>query len=565
MGQHRITPHQTSFHKAAVRVATTTSVNLASPPSSVDGVALSAGDRILVRAQSTPAQNGVYVHGATWTRATDCNTALDFAEGTTVSVIAGTTLAGTRFRFFPAATTFVVGVTAVSIVQDTSESLTLLFGSGGRQPSNAFLIDDAASIQVAMLASGVTHFTMSSDQPGTLEPLSSADGGADPTDIWTLSGGALTIEAVGTEVGTGYALSAQASRRGRGAYYAEVVCVAVTGADIHIGIIGRTDAINADVLLGVDIPGVGYHPDGAVSVMGVSQAGSWDSLADGDILGIYLDFANPDDPTQDGAGDWEARAYFSINGVWQGGGDPETNANPVVFSTDFATDWVLGASVLAAATGPELRFIPAGPYTYAPGLGETGFTIAQGSAGDYLACPSISLASPEDFEFTSSTQYSPLGIGRSIQVTTDAAYDGGDLSITVLRSDTGEEETRTIEVADGGGTVYLDIPIQAVLACSNLGTYTAGTFAVQRGPLWSPIGAPASDRGGVLRPAPIAANPAPTMVNMDTNVGVLVETPDIAGEDLNMLDLRTLSRPPSPSGERYCLQYKVYFRTLTAP
>ena len=59
--------------KASVRAATTGNITL-SGAQTVDGVAVVAQDRVLVKDQSTPSQNGVYVVSAgSWTRAGDFN------------------------------------------------------------------------------------------------------------------------------------------------------------------------------------------------------------------------------------------------------------------------------------------------------------------------------------------------------------------------------------------------------------------------------------------------------------------------------------------------------------
>lgn len=60
--------------KQSVRVATNSDVNLASPGNPLGGVTLSTGDRVLVRGQSAPAQNGIYVFNGSavaMTRASD--------------------------------------------------------------------------------------------------------------------------------------------------------------------------------------------------------------------------------------------------------------------------------------------------------------------------------------------------------------------------------------------------------------------------------------------------------------------------------------------------------------
>lgn len=57
--------------KASVRAATTANITL-SGAQTIDGVSVIAGDRVLVKDQSTASQNGIYVAAAgSWTRATD--------------------------------------------------------------------------------------------------------------------------------------------------------------------------------------------------------------------------------------------------------------------------------------------------------------------------------------------------------------------------------------------------------------------------------------------------------------------------------------------------------------
>ena len=67
--------------KASVRVATTANITL-SNTQTVDGIALSVGDRVLVKDQSTGSQNGIYVVASgSWTRASD----FDNSPGTEVT------------------------------------------------------------------------------------------------------------------------------------------------------------------------------------------------------------------------------------------------------------------------------------------------------------------------------------------------------------------------------------------------------------------------------------------------------------------------------------------------
>lgn len=87
--------------KAAVRAATTAAGTLATSfenGDAIDGVTLATGDRILIKNQAAPAENGIYVVNASGapTRATDADTAAEVLQAT-VFVEEGTTLADTQW------------------------------------------------------------------------------------------------------------------------------------------------------------------------------------------------------------------------------------------------------------------------------------------------------------------------------------------------------------------------------------------------------------------------------------------------------------------------------------
>ena len=76
--------------KDAVRVKTTANITL-SGTQTIDGIALVAGNRVLVANQTNPAENGIYVVGAgAWTRATDADAFGELTDGATVWVNEGT-------------------------------------------------------------------------------------------------------------------------------------------------------------------------------------------------------------------------------------------------------------------------------------------------------------------------------------------------------------------------------------------------------------------------------------------------------------------------------------------
>lgn len=81
--------------KAPVRVGTTGAITL-SGEQTIDGVAVIAGDRVLVKNQGNSVFNGIYVADTSaWNRAPDFDGARDVVRGSTVLVANGTTLTET--------------------------------------------------------------------------------------------------------------------------------------------------------------------------------------------------------------------------------------------------------------------------------------------------------------------------------------------------------------------------------------------------------------------------------------------------------------------------------------
>lgn len=85
--------------KDSARVSTQGNTSLASPGATVDGVTMAANDRVLVRAQTSQPENGIYIwNGAAvpMTRANDAST-FDELESAVITVDEGTS-AGSTFR-----------------------------------------------------------------------------------------------------------------------------------------------------------------------------------------------------------------------------------------------------------------------------------------------------------------------------------------------------------------------------------------------------------------------------------------------------------------------------------
>jgi len=92
-------------YKASCRIVTTTNITLSGgAPSTYDSVTLASGDRVLVNAQSTGSQNGIYIvqtlgtgSNGTWIRATDASASAYVTAGMRTFVAEGT-YAGTEYR-----------------------------------------------------------------------------------------------------------------------------------------------------------------------------------------------------------------------------------------------------------------------------------------------------------------------------------------------------------------------------------------------------------------------------------------------------------------------------------
>ena len=103
--------------KQSVRVATTENITL-SNTQTIDTVSVVAGDRVLVKDQSTGSENGIYlcVDGGSWTRATDFDNDSEVTSGAFTFVEEGNTNANNGFVLTTTGT-ITVGTTALTFSQ----------------------------------------------------------------------------------------------------------------------------------------------------------------------------------------------------------------------------------------------------------------------------------------------------------------------------------------------------------------------------------------------------------------------------------------------------------------
>ena len=128
--------------KEPVRAATTANITL-SGAQTIDGVAVVAGDRVLVKAQSTGSQNGVYVAASgSWTRATDFDASSEVV-GASCFVSEGSTLGNTVWVMTTDAPV-TVATTTMSFIQ-TNAGASYTAGAGVTIGGGIIAIDTAVT------------------------------------------------------------------------------------------------------------------------------------------------------------------------------------------------------------------------------------------------------------------------------------------------------------------------------------------------------------------------------------------------------------------------------------
>ena len=220
--------------KNSVRASTTTNITL-SALQTVDGVALNAGDRVLVMNQTTPAQNGIYIAATgAWTRSTDTNTWAELVAAYTF-VESGTTQADNGYicTVQPGGT---LGTTPVTWTQFSGAGQ-VLAGNGLTKVGNtisavgtANRIAVSATIDIAATYAGQSSITtLGTIATGAWNgtPVSVAYGGTGAT---TLTG---YVKGAGTAVLTAVAAIPNTDISGLGTMSTQNAnAVAITGGTI---------------------------------------------------------------------------------------------------------------------------------------------------------------------------------------------------------------------------------------------------------------------------------------------------------------------------------------------
>lgn len=179
--------------KVPVRCCTTENITL-SGLQTIDGVALSAGDRVLVRNQTDAVTNGIWTASiGAWARAIDFNGTYDAVLGTEVYVQSGTVNGDLRFALTTSAP--VIGSSSLTFTA-ISGTVTLL-AEEARDAAIAAAADADAAATAAGLAAGTAE-TAAGDAQGFAEAAEALVGSFNPAAATeATASAAIAVEAAG--------------------------------------------------------------------------------------------------------------------------------------------------------------------------------------------------------------------------------------------------------------------------------------------------------------------------------------------------------------------------------
>lgn len=219
----------------ALTSATTTTITMSGGmPTTLDGVALAASDRLLIKDQSGAgatgaAANGLYVYsaGTTWTRATDADISAETTSGLFVFVSEGTAN-GSNGYTLTTADPIVLGTTQLTFIQ-TSGAGQILAGAGLTKTGN--LID---------IVGTANRITANAD---SLDIASTYVGQTSITTLGTIGTGTWQGTAVAVAFGGTGANNAASARSNLSA--AGIYRLAFTSADLVAGVLPVTHGLAA--------------------------------------------------------------------------------------------------------------------------------------------------------------------------------------------------------------------------------------------------------------------------------------------------------------------------------
>ena len=218
--------------KASVRVATTANITL-SGTQTIDGISVIAGDRILVKDQSTSSANGIYdVAAGAWSRSSDADISAEVTTGMFTFVSEGTVNADSGY-VLTTDDTITLGSTSLTFVQ---------FSGAGQVTAGAGLTKSGNTIDVIGTAGRITVNANDVDIASTYLGQSSITTlGTITTGVWTgtdvavADGGTGASTAAGAKTNLGF-MTRYATTFGDGAAVDYTITHSLGTQDVHVSV-----------------------------------------------------------------------------------------------------------------------------------------------------------------------------------------------------------------------------------------------------------------------------------------------------------------------------------------
>jgi hypothetical protein len=175
MGLTRPRAHQLQDidYKQTARAVTVANVTLSGgAPATVDGVSLAKNNRVLVTAQTTGSENGIYIvttvgagSNGTWARTTDADATGDIKAGTIIMITEGTTYADTQWKL-TTDNPITIGSTTLTFVRNGNAA----FGTFAVSGQNSIVADQIGDTFTLVAGTNVALTTNDSTDTLTITP-----------------------------------------------------------------------------------------------------------------------------------------------------------------------------------------------------------------------------------------------------------------------------------------------------------------------------------------------------------------------------------------------------------
>jgi hypothetical protein len=443
--------------KQPVNCGTTTNITL-SGLQTIDGVTVVAGDRVLVKSQTAPAQNGIYLASATaWSRAPDANT-WDELISAICFVESGSTLAGSAWycTIQPGGT---LGVTAVTW-SNFSVAATYTAGTGLTLTDYVFSITNTG-VSAAAYGSASKTLTATVNAQGQLTVLAATDIAIANTQVSGLgtmstqaassvaiTGGTINGTTIGgttaaavnattfTGAGTGLTGTATSLSIGGNAATATSATTATNLAGGAAGSVPYQTASGTTTLLAAGTNGYVLRLASGLPTWGIDYTGSVTSVAQSFTGGLISVSGSP--ITTSGT--------LALTVAGTSGGIPYFSSG-----TTWATSAALAANALVVGGGAGVA-----PATVTTGTGVvTALGVNTGSSGAFVVNGGA-LGTPSSGTVTNLTGTASININGTVGGTTPAAGSFTTLTVSSTVSANGSVGTDgQVLTSKGAGTAAI--------------------------------------------------------------------------------------------------------------